>query len=741
MGEAGEQLALGPGRERVLAEPQVGAEGLLGDLNEEQLRAVVHMDGPLLILAGPGSGKTRVITSRIAHLVRGHGVPAESILAITFTNKAAREMRERTERMIGSGAWISTFHSMCARILRQEIEGLGGGWTRDYSIYDTADRNQLLRKLIKETGYDTTRFKAATIGAWISEVKSARATGEPCGLMDGGGIEEEVLRKVYESYCAALEGNNALDFDDLQLKTLELFEKHPGVRDAYAYRFRYVMVDEYQDTNRVQYLLARHLSSAYGNLAVCGDPDQSIYSWRGADIRNILDFEEDFGAPVVVKLERNYRSSANILRAAQAVIGHNKARKEKELITDREDGEPVRVFLCSDENEEASEIGHRIAALVAGGRRPSEIAVFYRLNFMQRALETAFARARISYQVLGGVEFFQRKEIRDLIAYLKLLMNPVDQVAFARIANVPARGVGQKSLEKILAWSTDRRVGVLEAVRSTEALATVRGPGKRGLAAVGALYEELTPYREAPASEALARLLAGIDVGRWLSEANDGREEEREENVREFEVFAEQYDRDDPEGGLRGFLEHVSLVSDVDGMDDDAEKVTLMTLHAAKGLEFPIVFIAGLEEEILPHARAVQEGEDGAGLEEERRLFYVGITRAEDELHLFHAQTRTQFGQHSWQEPSSFLSELPAQGVVGMDEIEEADEEEVLGAYEPPRGQVILVVGARVEHAHFGRGMVESLTGAGINARAKVRFATHGTKDLLLEYANLKILS
>ena len=522
MGEAGKQIGRGQGVVNAPAED----EDFLAELNEEQRRAVTHTDGPLLILAGPGSGKTRVITSRIAHLVRSEGVPAESILAITFTNKAAREMRERTEGLIGEGgAWISTFHSMCARILRREIEGLGGGWTRDYSIYDTADRNQLLRKLIKETGYDTTRFKAATIGAWISEVKSALATGEECNLMEGGGIEEEVLRKVYAKYVEALEGNNALDFDDLQLKTLEIFEKHPGVRDAYAYRFRYVMVDEYQDTNRVQYLLARHLSSAHGNLAVCGDPDQSIYSWRGADIRNILDFEKDFPGPAIVKLERNYRSSANILRAAQAVIGHNLARKEKELITDREDGEPVRVFLCGDENEEASEIGHRIDALVARGRRLSEIAVFYRLNFMQRALETTFARRRIPYQVLGGVEFFQRKEIRDLIAYLKLLMNPVDQVAFVRIANVPARGVGAKSLEKILGWADDRRVGVLDAARSSEALATVRGRGKRGLAEVGALYEELEPYREASASEALSRLLAELDVGRWLSEANDGREE------------------------------------------------------------------------------------------------------------------------------------------------------------------------------------------------------------------------
>jgi len=731
MDEAGEQT---------VTSATAAGEDFLTGLNDEQLEAVTHAGGPLLIIAGPGSGKTRVITTRIAHLVRNHRVPAASILAITFTNKAAREMRERTERLIGEGgAWISTFHSMCARILRREIEGLGGGWTRDYSIYDTADRNQLLRKLIKDAGYDTTRFKPATIGAWISEVKSARGTGEEGGSLDGGGIEAEVLRKVYGMYMGALEENNALDFDDLQLKTLELFDKHPEVRDSYAKRFQYVMVDEYQDTNRVQYLLARHLSAAHGNLSVCGDPDQSIYSWRGADIRNILDFEKDYPDPVVVKLEQNYRSSGNILRVAQAVISNNRARKEKELVTNKPDGEPVRVFLCGDENDEAKEIGHRIQALVSRGRSPSEIAVFYRLNFMQRALETTFTRARISYQVLGGVEFFQRKEIRDLIAYLKLLMNPNDKVAFARIANVPARGVGAKSLEKILGWSSDRRVGVLEASRSAEALGTIRGRAKKGLAEVGALYEELGPYREGPAGEAITRLLSELDVGRWLSEANDGREEEREANVREFEVFAEQFDADDPDGGLRGFLEHVSLVSDVDGMEDDAEKVTLMTLHSAKGLEFPIVFIAGVEEEILPHARAVMESEGDEGLEEERRLFYVGITRAEEELHLYHAQTRTQFGQESWREPSCFLKELPTEGVEGVDE--EPGEDEVIGAYKPGGGQVPLVEGARVEHAHFGHGKIESLSGSGINARAKVRFASHGTKDLLLEYANLKLLS
>jgi len=720
--------------------PALARGDLLEGLNEEQQRAVTHTDGPLLILAGPGSGKTRVITARIAHLVRAHNVPAESILAITFTNKAAREMRERTERLIGeAGAWVSTFHSMCARILRREIEGLGGGWTRDYSIYDTADRNQLLRKLIKETGYDTTRFKPATLGAAISEIKSARATGEEGGSLDGDGIEEEVLRKVYWKYVESLEQNNALDFDDLQLKTLELFERHPSVRDAYSRRFRYVMVDEYQDTNRVQYLLARHLSGVHGNLAVCGDPDQSIYSWRGADIRNILDFEEDYPDPAVVKLEQNYRSSKNILRVAQKVISNNSARKEKALRTDREDGEPVRVFLAGDEMDEATEIGQRIQSLVAQGRKLSEMAVFYRVNFMQRALETTFTRTRIPYQVLGGVEFFQRKEIRDLIAYLKLLMNPNDQVAFARIANVPTRGIGEKSMGNLLGWSSDRRVGILEAASSEEALALIRGRAKKGLAEVGALYQEMEPYREGPAGEAITKLLSELDVGRWLSEANDGREEERETNVREFEVFAEQYDREDPEGGLRGFLEHVSLVSDVDGMDDDADKVTLMTLHAAKGLEFPIVFIAGMEEEILPHARAIAEGGDEDGLEEERRLFYVGVTRAEEQLFLFHAATRMQFGQESWRDPSRFLSELPSEGVEGVDD--EPDEEAVLGAYEAKRGQVPLVVGARVEHDHFGRGQILSLSGSGINARAEVRFDRHGTKQLLLEYAELKITS
>jgi DNA helicase-2/ATP-dependent DNA helicase PcrA len=721
-----------------------GAQGpvdLLVGLNEPQRAAVMHGDGPLCILAGPGSGKTRVITSRIAWLVRERGVRPEEIVAITFTNKAAREMRERVETLLPAGtmkrAWISTFHSMCARILRRDIELLGRGYTRDYTIYDTHDRNQLLKDLLKRANFDLTHYRPAIVGGWISDWKNRGYRDSPeDAFQEGDGIDHEVFDRIRRSYEEAMLANNALDFDDLLIRVVELFDEQHGARDAYARRFRYVLVDEYQDTNRVQYLLARHLASYHGNLAVCGDPDQSIYAWRGADIRNILAFEEDFTGPKLVRLEQNYRSAANILKAAQAVISLNCERKDKDLWTEREAGEPLTVIECGDENDEASEIAGRIHTLVAGGRSPSDIAIFYRANFMQRALESQLRLSQVPYQIVGGVEFYQRREIRDLIAYLKLIVNPKDDVAFQRVVNVPARGVGARSMELLTEWAQDRRLSALDAARSTEALALIRGRAKKSLAVFAQLMENLAPLADQTASYALETVLGETEFTTWLAQQNEEAGPDREGNVDELRTHAEEYDRLYPEGGLRGFLQDIALVSEVDDLEDEAGKVTLMTLHSAKGLEFPVVFIAGCEEELLPHARALEEGEQG--LEEERRLFYVGLTRAEDVLFLTWAARRLHFGQETFRSASRFLEEIPPELVEGA-RAQEEDEEEVLGRYNPAEDVPTIRVGDRVEHDHFGVGTVTRLLGTGINARATVDFPRHGIKQLLLQYANLRV--
>jgi DNA helicase-2/ATP-dependent DNA helicase PcrA len=718
---------------------------LLAALNDVQKEACLHETGPLLILAGPGSGKTRVVTSRIAWLVRECGVHPEQVLAITFTNKAAREMRERVEALLPgvSRLWIGTFHATCARILRREIECLGG-WTRDFTIYDTNDKNQLLKRVLKELGLDHTRFRPAQVGGWLSSLKNARETAE-----DDGSFEGEALVKVARKYAEELRSANALDFDDLQLLLLQVFETQPGIRDLWSTRFKQVLVDEYQDTNRVQYDLVRHWASAHGNLTVCGDPDQSIYAWRGADVRNILDFETDFAAEHVVRLEQNYRSKGTILRAAAAVIAHNRNRPAKTLWTEEEDGELVCSIQCSDEGDEAREIAAQILALRQKGAHYGDCAVFYRANFMQRALETALRLTSVPYQIVGGVEFYARAEIRDLIAYLRLIVNPADDVAFRRVVNAPARGVGETSLTRLAEWAADRQVTLVAALASDEALSSIRGRARKGLLEFRGLLERLSAVADAPSAVALDLVLAEIDVERWLA-AMEG-DFDRSENVEELRSHAEEYDRAEIEGripGLRGFLQDVALVSEVDDLRAEVDRVVLMTLHAAKGLEFPNVFIAGVEEELLPHARALGEGGDPvAGEEEERRLFYVGMTRARERLFLTHVQARHVFGQQRFAQPSRFLDEIPADlieggAMPGDDEADRVSEARALGIFNPDSvgngAQSRLRVGDRVEHEHFGPGVIEQLVGSGINARATVRFGARDTRQLLLAYANLK---
>jgi DNA helicase II / ATP-dependent DNA helicase PcrA len=713
-----------------------GGAGLLEGLNDAQREAVTHGEGPLLILAGAGSGKTRAITRRIAWQIAQRGVAPHEILAITFTNKAAGEMRTRVGALLDAhGAWIGTFHAMCARILRRDI-GLLEGYTRDFTIYDTGDRNTLLRDLIKRAGFDTTHFRPAAVGSWISTVKNSYGPAP-----EAGSQEDELYARILKDYAEAMRACNSLDFDDLLLKVLEIFEAHPGARDAYARRFRHVLVDEYQDTNRVQYLLMRHLAGFHGNLAVCGDPDQSIYGWRGADVRNILDFERDFPGAVVVRLEQNYRSTQNILDAAQGLIRHNTQRKEKELWSELGAGEKLSLLECGDEDDEAREIALQIRALVADGRRHDQIAIFYRVNFMQRALERALRLSSIPYQIVAGTEFYQRREIKDLVAYLRLIVNPADDEAFKRSVNVPQRGIGDKSLQQLVDWALDRRVSLSRACASNEARGAIRGRARASLESFSALLERLAPLAEVSPLLAIDTVLEETGFLEHLARSAEPDDPDREANVEELRTHARTYDEAQPEGRLRGFLQDIALVSDVDSFAPEAPKVTLMTLHAAKGLEFPCVFIVGLEENLLPHARAIDEGwqENGgnAGIEEERRLLYVGLTRAQQRLFLSHARTRRHFGGEQPCQPSRFLDEIPPQLIEGWRE--EGDDTDMLGEYAPAAAShAALTVGDTVQHDHFGRGVIELLVGAGANARATVRFQHHGSKQLLLQYAHLQ---
>jgi DNA helicase-2/ATP-dependent DNA helicase PcrA len=724
---------------------------LLEGLNDAQRRAVVFGDGALLILAGAGTGKTRTITRRLAWLVATRRTDAQGVLAITFTNKAAREMRERVEALLPTrGMWIATFHAACARVLRRDIELLGG-FTRDFTIVDSADRKQLVKEVVKDLGVSEERFRPGAILAAISRAKMDARTPDASEEDSGAGFEDELLRRVYAAYDERMRASNQLDFDDLLLKVLELFDRNLGVRDTYAHQFRYVLVDEYQDTNRVQYLLARHFASFHGNIAVCGDPDQSIYAWRGADIKNILDFEGDFGRAEIVKLEENYRSSPQILAAAQGLIRNNSERKDKELWSRRAAGPKVRVLRCGDEVEEAEWIASEAQRLGRSGVRRDQMAILYRAHFLQRVLERALRERGVPYRIAGGVEFYQRREIKDLVAYLQLFVNPRSDVALQRIVNVPARGIGATTIDRLQAFATDRRVPLIRALESSEALASVRGPARKGLTAFAQLLAQFEGAAKRPPHEVLARLVDELEWFDHVARLDDDDPTARQENVEEFLASAERFQNERGDATLVDFLADIALVSDVDRLDgagsadaadgrlagDDAPRndatgtVSLMTLHAAKGLEFDAVFVPGVEEELLPHMRSLEEGT----VEEERRLLYVGMTRAREHLVLTHASTRAYFGSNSWREPSRFLDELPSDVVEGGGE--EPREEEVLGAFEAATDDG-LSEGDWVVHPHFGTGRLDRLVGSGANARATVTFTRHGTKTLLLAYAKLE---
>jgi ATP-dependent DNA helicase UvrD/PcrA len=699
---------------------------LLESLNPTQLDAVRHTEGPLLILAGAGSGKTRVLTHRVAYLIDQGLAAPEEVLAITFTNKAAREMKDRVALLVGPDSrrmWVSTFHAFCARILRVHAEKLG--YKREFTIYDGADQVRLVKRCIVELGKDPKRFNPRSFQAQISAAKNVLMAPDDFLRNTEGYIAENVA-EVYDLYQKRLYENNAMDFDDLIMQTVALLELFPEVRERYQTRFKYIHVDEYQDTNHAQYRLVNILAAAHRNLCVVGDDDQSVYSWRGADIRNILDFERDYPEAKVVKLEQNYRSTQTILDAANAVVANNASRKAKELWTAGDEGDRIRVFAASDEYAEARFVVSEIERLIDAETPARDISVFYRTNAQSRALEDVLVREGIPYQVVGGVRFYERAEIKDAMAYLSVISNPDDSGSLERIVNVPKRGLGNTSVAKLQEYARRNGISLYDALSEADA-AGLTGAAKKACRAVRDLFEGLrAAAAEVPPTDLIGAVLDESGYKRELESEDTVEAESRLENLEELLNAAREYERVDSEPTLAGFLQEQALYSEGDSLTSEGGSVTLMTLHNAKGLEFSHVFVVGMEEGTFPHARSLDEH----NLEEERRLAYVGITRAKETLTLTHARLRSSWGEREYRMPSRFLSEIPdeyksgtipstltsaaGRGGWGMASSSRG------GPERTPSVQAQYRAGERVRHARFGEGEVVE-AGAG---RIVIRFGT-----------------
>jgi DNA helicase-2/ATP-dependent DNA helicase PcrA len=722
---------------------------LFADLNPAQREAVAATDGPLLVVAGAGSGKTRVLTYRIAHLIRDLHVPPAAVLAITFTNKAANEMKERVARLVGGAVnqmWVSTFHSACVRILRREAHRFG--YKSGFSIYDEADSLRLVTQCIKDLDLDTKRFPPRNLRAAISNAKNELIDFETFSSSDNGFYHEQVA-DVYRLYQQRLLEASAMDFDDLLMVTVELFGAFPDVLARYQQRFRYILVDEYQDTNRAQYQLVRQLAAVHHNLCVVGDSDQSIYRWRGADVRNILDFEKDYPDARIVVLEQNYRSTETILDAANAVIANNPRRQAKRLWSDRGRGQRIIRFEAEDEHDEAGFVADQVDALVDEGYNPSDIALFYRTNAQSRVIEDVFVRRGISYTVVGNVKFYERREIKDALAYLRSIVNPADQVAVKRIINEPKRGIGDTTIAHVDRFAQAERITFSEALGRAQEIGPLNSGAVRRIEEFLAVMETL---RHAAEHEGVPKAVASVieDTGyrAYLESERSIEALGRLENLRELEsvaaefeasnegsiVAGEPFDDFEPLRRLELFLEQTSLVADIDEYDEGAGAVTLMTLHTAKGLEFPVVFLVGLEDGIFPHMRSLGEP---AEMEEERRLAYVGITRAQDRLYLTSSWSRTLWGGTNYNPVSRFVKEIP-DGLLeaAAKRARRASSERVSG----PSSTVStgdIGPGDRVRHDKWGLGTVREVVGSGDRAEAVVMFDTEGKKRLLLSWAPL----
>jgi DNA helicase II / ATP-dependent DNA helicase PcrA len=735
---------------------------LLSGLNEPQRAAVLHGEGPLLILAGAGSGKTRVLTHRIAYLLATGQARPDEILAITFTNKAAQEMRERVELLVGArtrAMWLMTFHAACARMLRADAHRLG--YTRQFTIYDQADARRLVKRCIEELDVDPKRFTPGAIHHEISDAKNKLRDAESYGEMVGSYFEQTVV-DVYKLYESELHRMNAMDFDDLLVRAVNVMELFPEVRERYASAFRHVLVDEYQDTNHAQYRWLQLIGGAHRNICVVGDDDQSVYGFRGADVRNILDFQDTFEDAFVVKLEQNYRSTQTILDAANAVIANNRGRMGKALWTDLGTGDPVKVRELEDEHAEARFVAGEIERLVDEGTSRNEVAVFYRTNAQSRVLEDTLVRAQIGYQVIGGTKFYERAEIKDAVAYLTVLVNPQDVVSFGRIVNSPRRGIGATSMSRVIGWANTAGITIWDAAVDPE---SVPGLGSAAIKAFHRFMGTMRVLREraeagAPIAALLNELLRETGYLEALEAERTIEAQGRMENLEELVNVAAEYDAATADAGggtdaegeppsLAGFLQQIALVADADSRRDDEGLVTLMTLHNAKGLEYPIVFMIGCEEGVFPHSRAIDEG----GLEEERRLAYVGITRAQRDLYVTYARTRAVFGARHFGAASRFVGEIPveltdrpARPALGIGGVRDRALSWSSGggigspgvgsgsgiAWASGRGEdaaATFRLGEDVTHPAFGEGVVTGLEAGGI---VVIRFSRDGSERKLV---------
>ncbi len=756
----------------------------LSMLNPQQRLAAETLEGPVLILAGAGSGKTRALTCRVANLL-DHGVPAWNILALTFTNKAAKEMKERIANMVGDqaeDAWISTFHSTCARMLRRDIEKLG--YTRSFVIYDDDDQKAVLKEILKRLNIDEKFLPTRELSAKISDAKNKLMGPDEWFRESEKDYRCQMIHNVFLEYETRLKANNALDFDDLLVKTLELLADHPPVLESYRKRFRYVMVDEYQDTNYAQYMMIKLLTDESRNLCVVGDDDQSIYGWRGADIRNILDFEKDYLDAVVIKLEQNYRSTANILDAANQVIAHNAGRKEKALWTERGEGEPIRLIAAGDERDEAAWIANRIRQMNRQGENFGNTAILYRTNAQSRVLEEMLMRSSIPYKVFGGQKFYDRKEVRDVVAYLRVIVNPADDVSLRRIINVPKRAIGDSTVQELMQHAMENEMPLYSAL--SDIPDSLGSRPRKCVSDFFMLMTMLMAMKEAmPVSEFVPMLVEKTGLMEQYKKEDTDEARSRVENIQEFLGAVEEYCKSTENPTLEDYLENVSLVTDLDQAEDQGRGyVTLMTLHSAKGLEFPNVFMTGLEEGIFPSSRSLMDDER---MEEERRLCYVGITRAQKRLFISRAKQRMLYNQVNHNAPSRFLEEIPERllkdelaeinaafgnraqqntgrggfGGRGMPQRAAAQQRPAarpgmgmgtsasIGGLNIPGVQKGFVgsaartampnamqnlykPGDRVRHLKFGEGSVVSVTGSGAQARIKIEFTAYGVKEFAL---------
>ena len=758
---------------------QISMDDKYQSLNEMQKRAVFQTEGPVLILAGAGSGKTRVLTHRIAYLIEEMQVPSYYILAITFTNKAAHEMRERVDRLIGEAAsdvWISTFHSCCLRILRRYGKRIG--YESGFTIYDPEDQKAVMRRILKNMNLNEKMWTPRTVLAAISAAKNDLIGPDDYQRAARGDYAKEMIARLYVEYEQELLRNQAMDFDDILGKCVQLFAMNPDILEKYQDRFRYIMVDEYQDTNTAQYQLIHQLSGMFGNICVVGDDDQSIYKFRGANIRNILDFEKDFPDAVVIRLEENYRSTKNILHAANEVILHNLGRKSKTLWTQNETGEKITLYQADTEGEEAGYIAGQMQKLHEEGRAYKDMAILFRTNAQSRALEEHLLRDNIPYRLFAGIPFYQRKEIKDLLCYLRLIVNDRDYVAAQRIINIPKRGIGATTEERLRLLATEKDLGITELIGQVGQYAELsRAATKlKDFAALIEEYREQAQDPECDLTHLLESLMTRIQYMEYLREEDPERIEDRQENIEELKNRIEAYEEESPEPSLAGLIEELSLVAAIDALDEGTDAVSLMTLHSAKGLEFPIVFLAGMEDGLFPSYMSITSGEE-EDIEEERRLCYVGITRAQEKLYLTYAKSRRIHGMQELSKVSRFIKEIPEELLDRKESNASAwrtERRERSMASENGQPQRIFVkqfknerleqqkqrmmghstgevastapgktvptwnVGDRVQHRKFGLGVVEAVEPLHADSQVTVQFAKAGTKKLLAGLAGLK---